>query len=319
MLTRFPIRIAVPLAIGAALFAAARDPAAQARPRPDFLDAAVLLGSMYRIEPNLVYLAAGGWEGRLDLYLPINPTGPSPVYVNIHGGGWVSGSKEETALDVLPLLAMGFAVANVEYRLARTAPAPAAVQDCRCALRWVARHAAQYGLDVTRLVVGGASAGGHLALMAALLSPADGLDGLCPGNEDLRVAAAVSFFGIADVADLLAGPDQRDFAVGWVGTRADAQNVARSLSPIRHVHQGAPPVLLVHGDADPVVPYQQARRLADALDAARVPNQLITIRGGKHGDFGGDDMVRTERAIRAFLIKHRILPPAATVAARPAR
>jgi acetyl esterase/lipase len=291
---------------------------AEARPRPDYLDAGVLLGSMYRIEPNMTYLSVGGWDGKLDLYLPRNPTGPVPIYVNLHGGGWVSGSKDEVSLDVLPMLAMGFAVANVDYRLARTAPAPAAVQDCRCALRWVVRHARQYGLDVTRLVVGGQSAGGHLALMAAMATPADGFDGLCPGNEDLGVAAVVSFFGIADVAELLAGAHQRDFAVGWLGGLPNGAAVARAVSPIEHVRRGDPPVLLIHGDADPVVPYQQARRLAAALDAAGVPNQLLTIRGGKHGDFGGGDMVRTARTIRTFLTKHRVLTPtsAAPTAAR---
>src|SRR4051794_713503 len=122
MLIGLSTRRAARCLLGAILWSAAPGaPAhAHARPRPDFLDAGVLLGSMYRIEPNLVYLSAGGWDGRLDLYLPRNPTGPVPIWVNFHGGGWVSGSKDEIALDVLPMLAMGFAVANVDYRLART-------------------------------------------------------------------------------------------------------------------------------------------------------------------------------------------------------
>jgi acetyl esterase/lipase len=284
-------------------------PGARAREAaPDYLDAAVLLGSMYRIEPNLIYETAGGWTGKLDLYLPHNPSGPVPAYINFHGGGWVSGSKDEVALDVLPMLAMGFAVVNVDYRLARTAQAPAAVEDCRCALRWVVRHAAQYGLDARRLVVGGMSAGGHLALMTALATPADGFDRLCPGNEDLRVAAAVSFFGITDVPDLLSGANQRDFAVGWLGGLPQRDAIARAVSPIKHVRADAPPVMLIHGDADPVVPYAHALRLGAALAAAGVPHQLLTVRGGKHGDFGGDDMVRALHAIRAFLVAHRVLP-----------
>lgn len=280
---------------------------------PDYLEASALLGSQYRIEPNVIYLTAGGWDGKLDLYLPHGAEGPVPTFINIHGGGWESGSKEEVALEVLPLLAMGFAVVNIEYRLARTAPAPAAVEDCRCALRWVVRHAAQYGFDLDRVVVGGSSAGGHLALMTGLVSPADGFDRLCPGNEELRVAAVVNFFGIVDVGELLVGPHTRDFAVGWIDRQApEREKLARWVSPLSYVRKGAPPVLTVHGDADPVVPYQQARRLAEALDAAAVPHQLLTIHGGKHGDFGGDQMVKIVETERQFLIKHGILaPPAA--------
>lgn len=280
-----------------------------ARVPTDLLDASTLVGSRYRIEPNIVYLSAGGWDGKLDVYLPRSAAGPVPTYLNIHGGGWVTGSKDEVALQVLPLLAMGFAVVNVDYRLAAIAPAPAAVQDCRCALRWLVRHAQQYGFDTDRVVVGGMSAGGHLALMTGMVSPAAGFDRLCPGNEDLRVAAVVNFFGIVDVADLLSGPNARDFAAGWVGHPPDEQKVARWLSPIEYVHHGGPPVLTIHGDADPVVPYGHARELANALDQAGVPNQLLTIHGGKHGDFAGEDMLRSVREVRRFLTKHRILRP----------
>jgi acetyl esterase/lipase len=284
---------------------------ALAKKPPDYLEAGALLGGMYRIEPNITYLSAGGWDGKLDLYLPRNVPRPVATFLNIHGGGWVSGSKNESALEVLPLLAMGFAVVNIDYRLARTAPAPAAVQDCRCALRWVVRHAKQYGFDLTRLVVGGSSAGGHLALMTALTKPESGFDDLCPGDEELRVAAVVNFFGIVDVLDILTGPHTRDFATGWIDPqRPEREKLARWLSPITYVHPGAPPVLTIHGDADPVVPYQHALRLGKALDEAGVSNQLLTVHGGKHGDFDGNEMVKAVRVERQFLIKHGILEPA---------
>ncbi len=288
---------------------------AAAEPR-DAVDYAALLATSTRVEPNVVYLSVGGWNGRLDLYLPRRPSGILPVALLFHGGGWVTGDKDEIALDVLPYLAMGFAVANVDYRLAREARAPAAVQDSRCALRWVIRHAPQFGLDPARVVLVGSSAGAHLALMAALVPASAGFDGLCPGDEPLRVAAVINFFGVTDAAELLAPPQPRDFALGWFGpelqdpkARAERLELARRVSPLSYVAPGAPPVLTLHGEADPVVPYTQATRLHAALTQAHVVNKLVPIRRGKHGDFGGDEVLRLNRAVHEFLLKQAIVVP----------
>jgi len=282
-------------------------PAAGAAPSPPTsaaaLDAAALIATSYRVEPDVVYLSAGGWNGKLDLYLPRRPNGALPTAILFHGGGWVTGSKDEIALDVLPYLAMGFAVVNVDYRLAQVAPAPAAVQDSRCALRWVIRHAPQYGFDPAKLVLVGSSAGAHLALMAALAPASAGFDGLCPGNEPLAVAAVVNFFGVVDVAELLAPPNPRDFAVGWMGPAPDAAARAARVSPIKYVAKGAPAVLTLHGDADPVVPFSQATRLHAALDRVGAPNRLVPIHGGRHGDFDGYEVLRATHVVHDFLAK----------------
>lgn len=285
------------LAAGTARAAVPRDP----------LDSAALLATSYRVDPDLVYVSILGWEGKVDLYLPRRPNMPLPTVVLFHGGGWVTGSKDEIGLDPLPFLAMGFAVVNVDYRLARVATAPAAVEDARCALRWVIRHAPQYGFDVHKLVLVGSSAGGHLALMAALAPPSAGFDRLCPGDEPMQVAAVVNFFGIADVEALLQPPSPRDFAVGWMGGGVEKSALARQVSPLTYVGKGAPAVITVHGDADPVVPFAQATKLHAALDAAGVPNQLVPVRGGRHGDFRGDDIVRVNHAVRDFLVRRGVI------------
>jgi acetyl esterase/lipase len=293
----------VVLAAGVAVGSPAR---AEIRPAGP-LDVAVLIATHYRVEPNLLYLSVGSWNGKLDLYLPRRPREPMPVALLFHGGGWVSGDKDEIALDVLPYLAMGFAVANVDYRLARVATAPAAVEDSRCALRWVIRHAKQYGLDVDRLILVGSSAGAHLALMAALVPPTAGFDNLCPGDEPLKVAAVINFFGIIDVGALLAPPSARDFAVGWIGNAPDRAALARRVSPITYVHKGAPPIFTAHGEADPVVPFAQARRLHAALAAAGVANQLFPLEKAGHGQFDGTDVLRVNRAVHDFLLKHGVV------------
>jgi acetyl esterase/lipase len=296
-------RLAAAVATGLAALSTAR---AEVRPSGP-LDTAALIATHYRVEPNIIYLAVGGWNGKLDLYVPRRAGTRMPIAILFHGGGWVTGSKDEIALDVLPYLAMGFAVANVDYRLARVAPAPAAVQDSRCALRWVIRHAEQYGFDTQRLVLVGSSAGAHLALMAALAPASAGLDGLCPGDEPLQAAAVINFFGVVDVAALLGPPNPRDFAVGWIGDGPQRLELARRMSPITYVRKGAPPIFTAHGDADPVVPFAQAKALHEVLDRLGVPNRLFPLRHGGHGQFDGAEVLTVNRAVRDFLVERGIV------------
>src|SRR5437764_13956377 len=97
----------------------------------------------YQITPNITYLTANNYEAKLDVYRRRNSPQPRPTLINIHGGGWTGGTKEANSLMFLPFLQMGWNVVNVEYRLARVSLAPAAVEDCLCALRWVYRNAKQ--------------------------------------------------------------------------------------------------------------------------------------------------------------------------------
>ena len=262
----------------------------------------------FRTIPNITYLEANNYDAKLDVYRPA-AEGLHPTLVYIHGGGWVNGSKEQSVLDLIPYLEHGWAVVNVEYRLARVSLAPAAVEDCRCALRWVIQHAKENGFDTTRIVVSGGSAGGHLALMTGMLTPAAGLDRECPGSEDLKVAAIVDWFGITDVNDLLDGPDTRTYAVAWLGSQPDREQIAKRVSPLTYVRPGLPPILMIQGDADPTVPYSHSVRLQKALDDAGVPNELLTIPGGKHGGFSGPEMETAFAHVWAFLAKY--LPKAA--------
>jgi acetyl esterase/lipase len=202
---------------------------------------------------------------------------------------------------------MGWTVVNVEYRLAKVSLAPAAVEDSRCALRWVYRNAKQYNFDLNKLVVTGQSAGGHLALTTGMLPASAGLDLECPGTEDLKVAAIVDWYGITDVNELLDGPNMRTYAVAWLGSMPNRAEVAKRVSPLTYVRPGLPPILMIQGDADPTVPYTQSLRLREALDKAGVPNELVTVPGGKHGNFTVDENLKNYAAIRNFLIKYKLL------------
>lgn len=264
-----------------------------------------------RVVNNVTYLTASGWEAKLDVYTPQAP-GPHPTILHIHGGGWVGGSRESVMLRALPYLEMGLAVVNVSYRLGQVAQAPAAVEDCLCALRWVIRNAKQYNFDITRIVVTGYSAGGHLALTTGMVPASAGLDRQCPGTEELKVAAVVNWYGITDVADLLDGTNMKTYAVQWLGSRPNRVDAATRVSPLTYVRKGLPPILTIHGDADPTVPYAHATKLHAALEQAGATSELVTIPNGRHGNFPLPDQLRAVEAVRAFLAKHGINRRAAT-------
>ena len=262
------------------------------------------VSNQYRVVPNVTYRVASAQENTVDLYLPREADGPTPVLMYIHGGGWVGGNKETNVLRLLPYLEQGWAVVNVQYRLGRVERAPAAVEDCLCALRWVIRNADEYNFDVSRIVTTGHSAGGHLALTTGMIPASAGLDRECPGDEELRVAAVINWYGITDVGDLLDGPNTKRYAVQWMGSMADRFDIAKRVSPVEYVRAGLPPVLTIHGDADPTVPYQHAVDLREQLDRAGVPNELHTVPGGLHGRFNRDETVAIWTTIRTFLADH---------------
>ena len=273
---------------------------------------AVGIGHAYEVQANITYLVANQYEAKLDVYVPRAAKTPVPVVMMIHGGGWVAGTKEQSVLYLLPYLEMGFAVVNVEYRLGKVSVAPAAVEDCLCALHWIGRNAKKYNFDLNKVVVTGGSAGGHLALTTAMIPESAGFENTCAYQDDPnwsgpwksarpKVAAVINWFGITDVADMLQGPNIRGYAVSWLGSQPDREDLAKRLSPVTYVRADTPPVLTIHGDADALVPYSHAVRLHDALTKARVKNQLYTIPRGGHGDFTLDQQLKAFEAIRAFL------------------
>lgn len=247
---------------------------------------ALRIAASCNVSAGITYFVTDGFELKLDVYRPFEEGKPRPTLMFMHGGGWAEGSTKETwALWFLPFLQLGWVVVNVDYRHSGMANAPAAVEDCLQALRWIGRNARQHRIDTQQLVIAGLSAGGHLALLTGMVP-------LCMSvpkpawaetPADLpKPVAIVNWCGPTDLTDLVASPNRQGFAVHWLGDRPDQLAVARAVSPLTYICADLPPVITLHGDRDDIVPYHHAVRLHEALSKAAVSNQLVTLPGAVH-------------------------------------
>lgn len=250
---------------------------------------------------NVVYTKIGDWEGKLDLYLPAPGKAPSPVLINVHGGGWNKGTKESQT-GFSRFFKNGYAVANIEYRLTGVATAPAAIEDTRCALIYIINNAKKLNIDPNKIVIMGGSAGGHLALMAGLLENNPVFDTNCKSAIPVKVAAIIDKYGITDVWDWAYGPIKTSkSATSWLGAKAKDDDFTKSVSPLYQVKKTSPPTFIVHGDADPIVPYQQSIALKEQFDKMGVKSELIIVKGGLHGKFPKEDSSMVDTKIMDFL------------------
>ena len=222
----------------------------------------------------------------LDVHSLKGLEGLRPALVMIHGGGWQSLDKSNFTWLAKEAAKRGYVVFNINYRLAQQAKYPAAVKDCQAAMRWVRAKARTYHVDPARVAVWGESAGGHLASMMGLLDSRD------PRMPDVssRASVAVDFYGVADLtpAELpekyARGSDFVAACENFIGKKhSEAPDLFAEASPINHVTKKACPFLVIHGDADMTVPYEQSVRFVEKLKSAGVEATLHTVKGGGHG------------------------------------
>jgi len=254
----------------------------------------------YRITSNVTYVKNGSWEGKLDVYSRINPPGPEPTLFWMHGGSPAIGSKDGQLTSFLSYLELGWNVINIEPRQLGVTMAPATLQNSLCAVRWAMHNAGRYNIDVNKLVNSGASSGSWFAVAGGLGVRPEGWSDACPGPEEPKFAAVVNWYGNWDLADILQGTNTKDYAADWVRGLANPMEVARLLSPLP-LRAAVPPVISIHGDADPTVPYTQSVRLHEVLQKAGIPQKLVTIPGGKHGGFSREENERAYKEVEAFL------------------
>ena len=211
-----------------------------------------------RLDAGLVFTRRDTGDLLLDLYRPLSAGAPVPVIVWLHGGGWFTGDRT-LAPDLAQHVAdTGMAVASIEYRLSGQALFPAQLHDVRAAICFLRASAEELGLDPQAVGVWGASAGGHLVDLAAV---------------------------VAEAEATIPGMDGASSPEAWLIGGHPAQNaeVARRASPLSWVHGAAPPFQISHGTADVLVSHRQSERLHEALVAAGADSELYLLEGYKHG------------------------------------
>lgn len=241
---------------------------------------------------DIEYVPGGHERQKLDLYLPKEASVgvKRPLIVWVHGGAWQAGSKNRC--PAVSFADQGYVVASINYRLSQHAVFPAQIEDCKAAIRWLRVNAGKYGYDPNRLGVWGSSAGGHLVALLGTAGDVQEFDIGPYRGVSSQVQAVCDFFGPTDFTkmssfattmdhDSADSPESR--LIG--GPVQESRDRALRADPITYVTKDDPPFLIVHGDRDPLVPYNQSELLYEALRNAGVDATFYTVRGAGHGGF----------------------------------
>lgn len=268
--------------------------------------------SRHKVIRDLVYASVAGKELLLDLHLPPDPTGPVPVILAVHGGAWRMGSKENPR--ALRMVARGYAVAAITYRLSQEAIFPAQIHDCKAAARWLRAHAGDYGLDPDRIGAWGGSAGGHLVALLGTSMGVTKLEGEL-GNPDQSsaVQAVYDSYGPSDFLRMndVPGkmdhnaPDSPESQLIGVPIQERPDLVARA-NPITYIDGTEPPFLIIHGQEDYTVVINQSELLHAALQNAGISSTFYAVPGAGHGFRGASEAEKRkiDRLVDTFFDQH---------------
>lgn len=257
------------------------------------------------LEKGIEYANPNNQHLQLDLARPPEGGGPFPAVLCIHGGGFRAGKREGWDGMCKDLAGRGFVAVTVTYRLAPKYQFPAAVEDCKAAVRWLRLNAARYHIDPEKIGVLGDSAGGHLTQFLAVTGNVHDFDGDQNPGPSSAVQCAVSYYGPCDFTKSYGkSVDAAEVLPLFLGGNLQTAWHRHILaSPLYWVTPDAPPMLLLQGTDDKFVNYEQAVLMRDRLKAADVEVELVTLQGAGHG-FKGEDLKRANSAAINFLEKH---------------
>jgi acetyl esterase/lipase len=232
-----------------------------------------------RVEENVVVRSVGGHELKIDIFRPESAPGPVQGLLFLPGGGWQTANR--TPLKEcygMRMAQRGYVCVAGEYRVMDEAPWPAQIQDVKATIRWMRAHSESLGIDPAAIVVGGKSAGGHLALLAAGTRGIDEFEGN-GGNSTVSsdVAAVVGVAPVADLTEFASRP-----ALAKLFGDNPVAALVNAASPIAYAHGDYPPTLLIHGTADQRVPHSMTMRMFRTLEQSAVPVDLHLYAGQGH-------------------------------------
>ena len=262
--------------------------------------------SDFEIRKNVAYATVGETRLALDLYRPTDAE-DRPLIVWVHGGAWRRGSRSNMPLTTL--VEAGYSVASVDYRLSPVAPFPAQVHDVKAAIRYLRANAAALRINAKRIAVAGSSAGGHLAALVGVTNGHPELEGQVGEHLDQSsdVQAIIDLYGPTNFLTILDQSTPHGLGVRIPalqlllrGQPEDKQELAKLASPVFHVDESDPPLLLIHGDQDPQVPINQSHELHGRFRESQLPVQFEVMHGGAHGGAEFYDEKRTQ-LMRSFL------------------
>lgn len=259
-------------------------------------------------QADIEYARVGDHSLKLDLHRPQAENPPLIVYV--HGGAWRAGTKSDVPIH--DLLGQGFAIASVDYRLSTQAQFPAQAHDIKAAIRYLRANAARLYINADKVAIVGSSAGGHLAALVGVTNGQKDLEGKLGDHLDQNsdIACIISLYGASNLQTILGqstedGLEVRVPALKLLlgGLPNQQPDLARLASPVTHLDKKDPPLLLIHGDADPQMPPQQSEEFAKAYKAAGLTVTHLVLPGSLHGGSEFYDEDRT-RIMADFLKKH---------------
>lgn len=256
-------------------------------------------------EQGVEYATADGESLQLNLARPKEGSGPFPAILCIHGGGFRAGKREGWDKRCQMFAERGYVAATVTYRLAPKSQFPAAVQDCKGAVRWLRANAEKYHIDPARIGVVGDSAGGHLAQFLGVTAGVSEFEGAANPGQPSSVTCVVNYYGPSDFTKSYGkSVDAAEVLPLWLGGDLSKERHRHIVaSPLNWVTPKAAPTLLIHGTKDAYVAHEQAVWIHDRLKGADVEVELLTLEGAGHG-FKGADAERAEKAMVDFFARH---------------
>ncbi|KAA3618907.1 MAG: alpha/beta hydrolase [Calditrichaeota bacterium] len=263
-------------------------------PSEKFLFAAHYLGfePLVNLEPeipegiaafkDIVYKKVDSLDLQLDIYQPAEIDAPRPAIIFIHGGSWNWGERSDYLVYLVDFAERGWITATVTYRLRKQALFPAAVEDVKCAVKWIKKHAAEYNIDPDNMALVGGSAGAHLAMLTAFTAGTQDFSQDC-GDDSLTTAvkALVDIYGPEDLTVEYA-TSNKNVQKFLGGTIEEIPAIYQTASPGNYVTKNAPPTLILHGSIDTLVPIEQSENLYAKMQKLGIPVEFYPLPGWPH-------------------------------------